>query len=523
VNNLARNCPESSVVQRTPTLRIHRTVRGFLFVASILCAVPSWAAVPTLVQHVAGAMDNQFVTTLTLRLPSGAGAGNCLILGVRFNGAGSIASVVDDKGNAWQAGPSVLNNSFTPSTRASLYFATNVASGTQRVTITFSGLAGPGGSYGFPQAVISEFYNVALASALDGSSSSASARTTGSIAPTAAGDLVYHWGVDVSATDPNYGIQFNGSGITAGTGFTLLGADLQTGSADQYLVQATANAIAPTFGASGSHTWASVAMALKSCACGTPPPNTIRIVHVQHTMIAWPGQSTPVTLQFPSSGNLLVGLFTGTVSFVGRITDSGGNTWTSAGRSPGDTNTAFTSAEIVYAANATTGPTLGSIATTLSPTCSSGDCNFVLYDVANAAAATFDKATTASGDQQSFGNVTMASLTPATPNELVFHVASIDFHTINGAVGAGYVLDSMVNAVDDNESTSVGGTSPSRLDMDNAFGHYASPDTSVVRFVYTAANRTGTGGIRGWGAVAAAFKGSPNGAPTAPTGLIIKQ
>jgi len=42
----------------------------------------------------------------------------------------------------------------------------------------------------------------------------------------------------------------------------------------------------------------------------------------------------------------------------------------------------------------------------------------------------------------------------------------------------------MVNAVDDNESTSVGGTSPSRLVMDNAFGHYyVSPDTSVVRFV----------------------------------------
>jgi hypothetical protein len=523
VNNLTDICQESSVALRTPTKRISRIARyGFLILANIMWAVPSWAAVPGLVQHVAGAMDNQFVTTLALRLPSGAGAGNCLILGVRFNGAGSIASVVDDKGNAWQAGPSVLNNSFSPTTRASLYFATSVASGTQKITITFSGLAGPGGSLGFPQAVISEFYNVALASALDGSASSANTRTTGSITPTTAGDLVYHWGVDVSATDPNYGIQFNGSSITAGTGFTLLGADLQTGSADQYFVQPAAAAITPTFSASGSHTWASVAMALKSCTCGTPPPNTIRIVHVQHTMIAWPGHSNPVTMQFPTSGNLLVGLFTGTVSFVGGISDSAGNTWQSAGRSPGDTNIAFTSAEIVYAANAATSPTLGTINTTLSPACSSGDCNFVLYDVANAAASTFDKATTASGDQQSFGNVTMASLTPATPNELVFHVASIDFHTINGAVGAGYVLDSMVNAVDDNESTSIGGTSPSRLDMDNAFGHYASPDTSVVRFVYTAANRTGTGGIRGWGAVAAAFKGSPNGAPSAPTGLIIK-
>jgi hypothetical protein len=112
------------------------------------------------------------------------------------------------------------------------------------------------------------------------------------------------------------------SSITAGAGFTLLGADLQAGSADQYLVQPTATAITPTFAASGSHTWASVAMALKSCTCGTPPPNTIRIVHVQHTMIAWPGHSTPVTLQFPVQRQPACGLFTGTVSFIGRITDS---------------------------------------------------------------------------------------------------------------------------------------------------------------------------------------------------------
>ncbi len=427
-----------------------QSMRCLFLLASLMWAVSSWAQVPTLVQHVAGGMDNQFATTLSVRLPNGAGAGNCLILGVRFNGSGSVSSVTDDMGNSWQPGPSVLNSSFTPSTRVSLYYALNVASGTQKITITFSGLGG--GSYpAFPQAVVSEFYNIVSASALDGSSSSSNSRTTGSITPTIAGDLVYEWGVDVSATDPNYGIQFNGTSITAGTGFTLLSADLQTGSADQYKVQSTTGSITPTFTASGTDTWAAVAMALKACACGTPPPNGIRIVHVQHTMIAWPGHSSPVTLQFPSSGNLLVGLFTGTIAFIGTITDSGGNTWTSAASTPGDVNIANTSAQIVYAANATTGPTLGSIATTLNPACSSGDCNLILYDVTGAAASPFDKATTATGDQQAFGNVTMASLTPATANELIFHVASIDFHTINGAVGAGYVLDSMVNTFDDND------------------------------------------------------------------------
>ena len=488
--------------------------------ATLACAVPASAQVPTLVQHVGGGMDAQFVTTLTLRLPSGAGAGNCLILGVRFNGGGSVSSVADDKGNTWQAGPSVLNNNFNVSTRASVYYVTNVAAGTQTVTVTFASLGGPNGSNGFPQAVISEFYNVAGTSAFDGSSVSASSRTTGAITPSVAGDLLYHWGLDVSAIDVNYGSLFNGSSITAGSGFTLLSADLQTGSADQFQVLPTTTAVTPTFAASGSDTWASVALALKPCTCGTAPGAGMRIVHVQHTMIAWASHTTPVVMQFPSSGNLLVGLFTGTIAFIGSVTDNQGNTWSNAASTPGDLNIAETSAQIVYAANAKTSPTLGSITTNLNPACNSGDCNLVLYDVAGASGAAFDKATTATGDQQNFGNVTMASLTPAVPNELVFHVASIDFHTINGAVGAGYVLDSMVNAVDDNDPGN-GGTQPSRLDMDNAFGHIVAPSTSPVTFVYTATNRTGSGGIQGWGAVAAAFKGAAGSPPSAPTNLRI--
>lgn len=496
------------------------TVRGCLALLAAFAIAPAASAqVPTLVQHVAGGMDNEFLTNLTLRLPAGAGAGNSLILGVRFNGSGSVSSVVDDKGNTWQVGPSILNSNFSPSTRASLYIATNVVAGTQSITITFSGLGGPNGSYAFPQAVVSEFYNVATSGAIDGSSSSISSRTTGSITPTAAGDLIYHWGFDVSATDVNYGIQFNGSSVTAGTGFTLLSADLQTGSADQYEVLPTATAVTPTFTASGSDTWASLAVALKPCTCGTPPPAGMRIVHVQHTMIAWPGHTTPVTMQFPSSGNLLVGMFTGTIAFISSITDSAGNTWTTAGSSPGDLNIAPTSAQIVYAANASTSPNLKSITTNLNPACSSGDCNLLLYDVAGAAVSPFDKSTNANGDQQSTGNVTMTSLTPAAANELVFHVASIDFHTINGAVGAGYVLDSMVNAFDDNNPPT--GTLPSRMDMDNAFGHYVTPNTSTVTFVYSVANRTNSSGIRGWGGVAAAFKSGAGSVPSAPTGLRI--
>ena len=191
------------------------------------------------------------------------------------------------------------------------YFALNVISATQKITVTFSGLGGPNGNPGFPQAVLSEFYDVGTVSAFDGGSSNSSSRTTNTITTTTPGDLIYEWGTDISAMDTEYGAVFNGASITAGPGFTLLSSDLQTGSADQFMVQDAAGPINPTFSASGSDTWSSVALALQSGQAGTPPPQTgIRIVHVQHEMIAWPGHTSPVTLAFPSSGNLLVAMFT---------------------------------------------------------------------------------------------------------------------------------------------------------------------------------------------------------------------
>src|SRR5579862_6936707 len=36
---------------------VAHSIRSLLLLASLICAVPSWAAVPTLVQHVGGAMD----------------------------------------------------------------------------------------------------------------------------------------------------------------------------------------------------------------------------------------------------------------------------------------------------------------------------------------------------------------------------------------------------------------------------------------------------------------------------------
>ena len=118
----------------------------------------------------------------------------------------------------------------------------------------------------------------------------------------------------------------------------------------------------------------------------------------------------------------------------------------------------------------------------------------------------YDNSITASGDQQIAGPATMVSLTPANPNELILSVkASVYYHTINSSVGSGYVLDSVVNAFDNNGGPP--GTSPSRLDMDNAFAHIYHPTATPVTFVFTASTGTPESGITGWGSVASAFIG----------------
>jgi hypothetical protein len=69
-----------------------------------------------------------------------------------------------------------------------------VAAGTQQVTITFDSQL-----YGC-QFVLSEFYNVAAAAALDGVSANAASHapavSAGSITPLVSGDLIYNYGYD---------------------------------------------------------------------------------------------------------------------------------------------------------------------------------------------------------------------------------------------------------------------------------------------------------------------------------------
>ena len=483
-----------------------------LLMVATVCEVCAQApGIPTLVQHVATGMDRYPINTLTIQLPNPVRAGNCLILGVQFNSTGSVASVTDDMGNNWIAGPTTANGSF--SKRMNMYYVLNAVDGTQTITVHFSGLTT---TPGFPQAVVSEFYNVATSNAFDGSSASSISRTAGPITTTAPEDLIYEWGASLSSSNINGGA-YNGTSITAGTGFTLLSADLQVGSSDQYQIQPTAGTITPTFSASGSATWGSVAIALKSATAGTAPPPGIRIIHLQHTLlqsVRAQNRAVPIVMQFPSSGNLLVGLFNGAGPIATGLTDALGNTWSLPASATTRGGGLATSAQIVYAANAATAPTLSGITVALSEV-GTGDDMFNLYDITGAAISPFDLGTTNLGNQTSNGPLTTGIITPRTSNGIVLHVNSIDFHTeASMSSPAGGTFDTIVNDLDDDDPPG-GGTDVSTLDMDNAYAHFYNPTTSQVSFTFTATSTPGgTQGVLLWGGATAAFKSNVGPTPT---------
>src|SRR5271165_3855073 len=121
----------------------------------------------------------------------------------------------------------------------------------------------------------------------------------------------------------------------------------------------------------------------------------------------------------------------------------------------------------------------------------------------------FDNVATASaldGSASSPNSTTAGSITTTTPGE-VFGEVAIDFNTINGVEGSGYVLDSVVNAFDD-DNPGHGGTSTSTLDEDNGCAHLYNTSTSPVSFVWTYNNSDG-GSLPSaywWAGVAVSFE-----------------
>jgi hypothetical protein len=451
------------------------------------------------------------VGTLTVTLPNAVLAGNTLICGVQCNSSATITSVKDNLGNSFTLGPSFTNSGL--GRQAALYYLPNATAGVTGVVITFSGLSTNSGGYGTgaPHAVLSEWYNIATASPLGTSANSNSSKSL-SLTTGTAGDLIYQWGIDLTDTGTGGGgNRFNGTSITPGSGYTLLGADLEIGSCEQYQIQSSAGAIGPSFSTSGSATWGSLALALKAGPGGTAPSSTaMRIVSMQTISLSGAnstGNQLALNYQFPSRGNLLVAMYQSAANYLTAITDGNSNAWTVEPNS----NVAGPSgnySQIAFAPNATTGSTLGSIHFTYA----GGAIGplVTLIDIVNAPSSPFDNYQTASGDQTTNTNLTTTTITPSTLNGIVLNVVAVTWNTLTGNVGgSNYIFDYAVNNLENNGINCPPGTFASTLAEDGGLTHVYNTTTSPLTFTYTQnqVSGSGTNGAGYWCSAAIAFKG----------------
>src|SRR5208282_5673568 len=449
---------------------------------------------PTMVQHMASGICNQGVLVVTFPIPNPALAGNTLIVGITFNSAGSVV-ITDDVGNSYSLVKTVTTTTYGRT--ASVYIAQNVIAGASVITATFSGLGGWATLHTNPsyisaaQAVITELYNVG---AVDGTSvSSPTTSNPGTITTTVPGDLIYTYGVAASALVVSNGGTWEGTSLTAGTGATLLSADLQAGSCDQYQIAPSAGSVSPGFSANGhaGDQCCSIAFALKGNSSGTAPsPTAMRIVHLAHTNFCNSSQTSQAQpLQFPSTGNLLVLAYqTGGDFFLTGIADNSGNAWQLPSScldfySPG--SGIMQTAQICYVPNAKTSPNLSGI--TLIGAQYIYD-NLILYDIANAAASPLATGNTNSNNVTGAGTsgtqLTTNVITPSQPNGVVIANICVGLTQISGLVGGTkYRFDSCFNTFENasyNDDT---------LDENQGFGHVYNPDTSQLTFVWqTVAN-----------------------------------
>jgi len=465
----------------------------FLATGHLPLLTSAFGQTPTLVQVKTDAnlTNGTSMTHNNAFLPDVTPANNLLVAACTWGSGSGTITVTDDKSNTWTNGP-VRNGSSGQSLQ--LAFAPGVASGTQKINVTFPAATGFNGCQFY------EFFNVATSAPGDGSCNnevSVAAVACGNITTTQANDLIIQASVCNScSTSTQLG------SWTAGASFNLLATD-SAGEfmGSQYRVVASASTVNPTMTLSPTPTFAiTVAQAFKNATAGSDLPAGIRVRSLQISNV--PGgadttfDSTSYTLQFPTRGNLVVAGYGG-VPGVGcsTISSSPANTWTLDG------NPSFSSAQVCmwHAQNATTSTNM-TITFGLG-TAPSGSTNVTLWawDVSGAATSgVLDVSNTATGTAAfSAGTVTNApSLTTTGANELVLGLIQEDSETVTS------VAPGVMQAVLPPDAYEA-----FFYDQDGGWQNYYAASAGAVNLSWTySAIESGSPNVGGWAAVAAAFK-----------------
>lgn len=425
-------------------------------------------------------------------LPNTTQASNCIVV---FAQSGDLSgwnfSVSDDQTNTY----TMVTNRLDAGNgqRAFVFVAPNIRAGARNIrlkNLTPTGLPWISG-------YICEISGIAATSPVDvhtGNNGTSATLTAGSFTPTVTDDVILQFAVKDSGTGPtNYA-----HGSQSNIGWSLLTADDQDAQVVQWGIYHSTAALNPSITASLSHSFISIAVALKTAAVGNSRPTGMQIVNHYHQSQDINGPLVQL-LQFPTVGNLpLIAFSSGSTNYaITNVTDSVGNTWTQA--SGGENhNATVEETQWWYAVGAT--PHSNNIVTVKYRARTGGHGTIMFYDIAGVTnGSPFDVRVSQVGTQTVAGNLTApGTLTPAQAGGLVFAQEQHALSTTTNITGtAGLLFDS-----DYYNNIPISG--PQNVDQNGGWAHFRPVNTSAITFTWKFL--TNNLAIDTWAADAISFK-----------------
>jgi hypothetical protein len=480
-------------------------VRRWLILAFLLVCTAflfpkcAQAQTVTLLQSASGPSDGTTsTTTYILRFPSLTSANNLLTFACNWSDAGNTitGSAADDKGNTWTGGTKQNNGSQS----LQIFFTAGAAAGTSKVTVTLSA-----GATSFQCGAVGEFNNIATSGALDvqsGNTGNSTTPTCGSATPSQTGDLVLMYAIDTSGGFPSWT-----AGVQGNITWALKVADVLEASAAQWGQYSSVAALNPTITKGATGAWVAACIFFKSASAGTALGAGMKIRSVAVIGFTNLTFTSPITVQFPCVGNLIVLKWIGAPGDdISSITSSPSFTWTQIGsvfffNSSGDIQS-------WYVKNASCSTAL-SVTVTLN-VASAQNSTIAFYDVSGADPTapldtTFGTSgrVTCSGNQAAGGNLTMCTGTPAAGGELIILNTAVSSNTLIDpltAAGQSPVFDGF------GLQCGVGGGSGCAQE-NNLWGHNVATGAAAETFVST----TQGGAVGDWAGDMVAFKAAPAG------------
>jgi Bacterial Ig domain/Immunoglobulin I-set domain len=484
----------------------------------------SSSAVPTYANNGAGCPINTVaggptdaVTSYNCPLPNPTGAGNLLVVWVRYEGTSAAVTFTDNIGGDTYNLAATCNNATSPQTQTGLYYVQNTPAGISLVSSHFSS------STSRVQMVVYEFYNVAGSSALDQAacqSSSGTSISSGAL-PTlsASGDLLVQFGHGYASTPVTSCAVGSQANITWTMRSALIAPPANEGTSEplcaQYGIYNATASFNPTMTFAPSISYMSVAAAFKSAPAGTAPPSGIRVAYVQHDNGS-DNFASSFSTELPLSGNLAVEIFVGgcggntlnSCVYAQSISD-GTNSWAQIGATylTSTGSTQEEPAQMWYAKNVT--PGLHSFTAVTNPQSNVGNPGqfpqtWILYDIVGASSNPLDLGFGGSGSGlatfgsiNTSGNITTFTVTPSQQNEVVI-VSSI------------YASNTMTGITSPSGAQFVGSnyTTETNYSWDDSNGAYAlfynGLSTAAETWTFTHDTSQGAGSGRGL-AIGAAF------------------